>query len=127
MSDSWDRTYPNSGVEIGKYVCVNLEADGEVGIAGSNEHIIGVCQRETPADVSPVAVRCGGFTKVIANATGIEPGDKLKVSAATGYVNQIGGETTGTLVQVIGIAETASSAQGDIIEMLIAPHVSVAP
>lgn len=125
MTDSWDRTYPNSGVEIGKYIAVTLEADGDVAIAAANGLVLGICQRHTPADVPSVALKTGGYTKAIASASGINPGDKVK-AAANGRVTRVGGEAASTVIQVLGIAETGSTAAGDIVEILIDRHVVVA-
>lgn len=125
MTDSWDRTYQNSGIAIDRYLAVTLESDGDVALCGANGLVLGICQRTTPADVNAVALKTGGYTKAIASASGILPGDKVK-AAAGGRITRVAGEAVSTVIQVLGIAETGSTAAGDIVEILIDRHVVVA-
>jgi hypothetical protein len=119
MTDSFDKTYRNSGVAIGQYLAVAFDASGELVVAGANEPIIGFCQRAAGATVIPIGVRTGGHTKAIAADGNILAGDYLKTAAA-GEVTSVGAEDA-IDVFVVGIAEMASGAQGDQIEILIAP------
>lgn len=125
MTDSFDKTYRNSGVEIDRYQAVGFDASGEIVVAGADEVIIGICQRDVADDVSAVPVRTGGHTFAIANNGSIEAGDRLK-TASDGHVTSVGGESD-TDVNVIGIAEEASAAQGDYIQILLAPSVLHVP
>lgn len=79
----------------------------------------GVCQAAA-ADTMPARIAAGGIVEVIA-AAAFNPGELLTIADNTGKV-QKAGATAGTVYNVIGIANEAAGASGDIVEMLIAPH-----
>lgn len=114
-----DRTYRAVGA-IGEYAPVKLDNNGKAVQAAPGDMALGVAQR--PADAGEaVPVRMGGFTRVKAGGP-INPGQLVKVGI-NGQVVAVGGEAAGEVVNVLGIAETAATAAGDLVEILIA-HMS---
>lgn len=66
-----------------------------------------------------VRLRIAGVVDVVAGAA-VVPGDWLVIAGTTGKVTPAG-TTAGTVYNIIGVALEAAAADGDIIEMLIAP------
>jgi len=73
-----------------------------------------------------VSVRKAGVARVEAAGV-IAVGEAVNVAAATGKVKSVSDENTGTKVKVIGFAETAAAANGDVIEVFISLHERIAP
>ena len=73
-----------------------------------------------------VSVRKAGVARVTA-ASAIAVGAPVNVDGTTGKVKAITDETTSTAVNVLGFAESAASADGDVIEVFIALHERIAP
>jgi len=73
-----------------------------------------------------VAVRKAGVARVEA-AGPVAVGLPVNVAGNTGKIKSIANETQGVKVKVLGFAETASLADGDVIEVFIALHERTAP
>ena len=79
----------------------------------------GVCQAAA-ADGAPARIAVAGIVEVVAKAA-FNPGERLTTADNLGKVQKIGA-VAGTIYYVIGIAMEAAGADGDIVEMLIAPQ-----
>ncbi|HBF33016.1 TPA: hypothetical protein DDW35_00495 [Candidatus Sumerlaeota bacterium] len=82
--------------------------------------ILGVTVHAQPLQNLNVAIRKAGIARVTASGA-IAVGAPVNIAGTSGKVKTIS-EATGTKVQCLGFAETASSADGDIIEVFIALH-----
>lgn len=51
----------------------------------------------------------------------ITPGSFVKVAGSSGKLVAVGGETAGTTIEVVGLALTGASADGDRFDILVAP------
>lgn len=58
---------------------------------------------------------------VAAAAAAITAGSFVKVAGSSGKLQEVGGESAGTLVEVVGIALTSASADGDRFDLLVTP------
>lgn len=67
-----------------------------------------------------VSVRKAGIAEVVA-ANAIAIGAPVMIADTNGRVKAVS-ETAGTKVEIVGYAETAATAAGDVIEILVAPH-----
>lgn len=123
--NSFDRTYRNSGVNIAEYSAVSLDSSGKVAVASAGSTAIGIAQRAVLSEEKAVPVTTGGHTKAVAGGA-ITAGSRVKVGTG-GKLVAVGGEAAGTVVEVIGFAETSTSADGDIFELLLAPHNHTIP
>jgi hypothetical protein len=89
--------------------------------AASNDgKILGVTVHSQSLQNKSVAVRKSGIADVVASGA-ISPGVPVNIAGASGKVKAIN-ETTGTKINCLGFAETAASADGDIIEVFISLH-----
>jgi len=101
-----------------QYCFVNLETDGQVGMASATEAIIGVLQDDPDAENEAASVCVYGISKLVVdgNAGAIACGDKLAADSAGKGV-----KTTTDLDDYGAIALEASTAAGDIISVLVVP------
>ena len=101
-----------------QYCFVNLETDGQVGMASADEAIIGVLQDDPDAENEAASVCVYGISKLVVdgNASAIAPGDKLAADSAGKGV-----KTTTNTDDYGAIALEASTAAGDIISVLVVP------
>jgi hypothetical protein len=89
--------------------------------ASANDgNILGVTVHAQSRQNKSVAVRKAGVAEVIA-AGAITVGSPVNVAGSSGKVKAID-ETGGTKINCLGFAETAASADGDIIEVFISLH-----
>jgi len=54
-------------------------------------------------------------------AAAITAGSFVKVAGSSGKLQAVGGESAGTMVEVVGLALTSASADGDRFDLLVAP------
>ena len=117
------------------------EADGvsahRVVVAGSNPgecklpssanagKILGVTIFSQPYSDRSVTVRKAGIARVVA-AGAINFGDPVNIADSSGKVKAVN-EPSGTLVHILGFAETSASSDGDIVEVFISIHDRVVP
>jgi len=99
---------------------------GECALPGAQnaDKILGVtthAQDVSIVSVRNIFVRKSGIARVEA-AGAVAVGDAVNVAGTTGKIKSIGDESIGTKVKVLGFAETAAQADGDIIEVFIAMH-----
>lgn len=96
-------------------VIVDTSNAGQCVIAGANAHIFGVLQNEPAAgEVAQVRTVRGVTTKAVCGAA-VSVGDRIVTDSSGMFIPA----TSGTL-KVVGIALTATSASGEIFEMLLA-------
>lgn len=94
--------------------------DCKLPTAANATSILGVTVHAQPLQGQNVAIRKAGIARVTA-ASAISVGAPVNIAGASGKVKTIS-EATGTKVQCLGFAETAASADGDIIEVFISLH-----
>lgn len=82
--------------------------------------ILGVTVHAQSESGRSVTVRKNGIADVTA-AGAIAAGAPVNIHGATGKVKAVS-ESSGTKVQCLGFAETAASADGDIIEVFLSIH-----
>jgi len=101
-----------------QYCFVNLETDGQIGMATTTEAIIGVLQDDPDAENESASVCVYGVSKlyVDGNAGAIACGDKLSADTAGKGV-----KTTTNSDDYGAIALEASTAAGDLISVLVVP------
>ncbi|HUT26081.1 MAG TPA: hypothetical protein VM492_17235 [Sumerlaeia bacterium] len=87
--------------------------------------VLGVTVHSQSLQNQNVTVRKAGIARVVA-AGAVSLGDPVNVAGTSGKVKAID-ETTGTKINCLGFAETAASADGDIIEVFISLHERSAP
>jgi len=112
-------SFPASGdLSSYQYHFMNLESDGQVALASATEAIIGILQDDPDAEDEGASVGIVGISKlyVDGNGTNIAPGDKLAANSS-GH----GAKTTTDLDDYGAIALEASTADGDIIKVLLVP------
>ena len=108
-----------AGAAIAQHLRVKLSA-GKLAVAGITDKEIGTIIQAAFADGDVVGVRlrtAQGTTKMIANATGCVAGAEI-YTAASGKVSP----TYATGSYPIGMALEASTADGDVIEVLRNSH-----
>lgn len=100
---------------------------GEAALPGAANagKILGATVHSQSRQGGHVAVRKAGIARVVAGGA-IALGDPVNINGTGGKVKAID-ETVGTTVQCLGFAETAASADGDIIEIFISIHERTAP
>ena len=115
-----------SGVEAYRAVVQGTSA-GECAYPGASNagSILGTTVHTQSRQNASVAVRKAGIAKVVA-ASAISVGDPVNVADTSGRVKAVD-ETTGAAVNCLGFAETAASAEGDIVEVFISLHERIAP
>lgn len=113
-NESGVKTYEADGA-IGQYLRVKHDGSGQVTLAGLTDTDIGAAERPSYAagDNIPVRLRTAPGTCIMVASEAIAKG-ALLYSAASGKVSdQDGGSAV-----VIGHAESAATADGDLIEVL---------
>lgn len=95
---------------------------GECALPGAANapKILGVTTHAQTLKGQNVAVRKAGIARVVA-AGAVALGVPVNVAGTTGKVKAIS-ETAGTKINCMGFAETAASADGDIIEVFLSFH-----
>ncbi|MCX7047982.1 MAG: DUF2190 family protein [Candidatus Sumerlaeota bacterium] len=116
----------SGGVSAFRVVAQGTNAGECVVPSGQNaDHILGVTTHAQD-QYRNVSIRKAGVARVEAAGV-VAVGAPVNVADATGKVKAIANETTNTKVKVLGFAETASTGDGDIIEVFIALHERIAP
>jgi hypothetical protein len=72
-----------------------------------------------------VAVRKAGIARIKA-AGPIDVGSPVNIAGASGKVKAVS-EASGTHINCLGFAETAAAADGDLVEVFLAPHERIVP
>ena len=93
--------------------------------AANAPKILGVTVHAQTLKGQNVAVRKAGIARIVA-AGAVALGVPVNVAGTTGKVKAIN-ETSGTKINCVGFAETAASADGDIIEVFLSLHERTAP
>lgn len=93
--------------------------------AANDASILGVTVHSQSRQGGHVAVRKAGIARVVA-AGAIALGDAVNVADSAGQVKTVS-EALGTLVNILGFAETAAAAAGDVIEVFISMHTRTQP
>jgi len=114
------------GVSAHRVVVQGTNA-GECALPGAANagKILGATVHSQSLEGQNVAVRKAGIARVEA-AGAIALGDAVNVAGTSGKVKAIN-ETTGTKINCVGFAETAASADGDVIEVFLSLHERTAP
>lgn len=104
----------NADLSLKTFFVLKLVTGGKVDLAGAGERACGILQNK-PKSGEGAAVRFTGTSKVVVDGTTpILVNDALKADA-----NGKGVKTTSDGDEVFGFAMEASSADGDIIEVLL--------
>ena len=100
---------------------------GDAGLpaAANDGSILGVTVHGQTRQGGHVAVRKAGIARVVA-AGAISLGAPVNISGTSGKVKAIN-EAASTKIECLGFAETAASADGDVIEIFISIHERTAP
>lgn len=103
-------------------VVVQGGASGECTLPGGPNAggILGVTVHGQPASGRGVSVRKAGIVEVVASGA-IGVGAPVNIHGVTGKVKAIN-EGVGSKVNCLGFAETAASADGDLIEVFLSIH-----
>ncbi len=109
------------GVEAHRVVVQGTNA-GEAALpsAANDGSILGVTVHSQSVQDQNVAVRKAGIARVVASGA-ISVGAAVNIAGTSGKV-KAQSEASGTQVNCLGFAETAASADGDIIEVFISMH-----
>jgi hypothetical protein len=115
-----------NGVDANLVVVQGTNA-GECALPGAANAgaILGVTMHSQSLQNKNVSVRKAGIASVIA-AGAISVGVPVNVAGTSGKVKAID-ETSGTKINCVGFAETAASADGDIIDVFLSLHERTAP
>ncbi len=115
-----------NGVDANLVVVQGTNA-GECALPGAANAgaILGVTMHSQSLQNKNVSVRKAGIASVIA-AGAISVGAPVNVAGTSGKVKAID-ETSGTKINCVGFAETAASADGDIIDVFLSLHERTAP
>ncbi|MCE5228772.1 DUF2190 family protein [bacterium] len=108
---------------VGAYLVVvqgTNPGEAKLPAAANAGSILGVTVHSQALEGANVAVRKAGIARVKA-AGAISVGAPVNIAGTTGKVKAIS-ETAGTKIECLGFAETASAADGDIIEIYLAFH-----
>jgi hypothetical protein len=115
------KTTDSEGVASGRVVVQGANAgECKLPTAANAGAILGVTMHAQSLQAQSVAVRKAGIARVVAAGV-IAVGAPVNVAGTSGKVKAIG-ETSGTHVNCVGFAETASTADGDIIEVFLNFH-----
>lgn len=114
------------GVSAHRVVVQGTNA-GECALPGSANAgaILGVTVHAQSLQNQNVAVRKAGIARVTA-AGAISLGAPVNIAGTSGKVKAIS-ESSGTAINCLGFAETAASADGDVIEVFLSLHERTAP
>lgn len=115
-----------NGVDANLVVVQGTNA-GECALPGAANAgaILGVTMHSQSLQNKNVSVRKAGIASVVA-AGAISVGAPVNVAGTSGKVKAID-ETSGTKINCVGLAETAASADGDIIDVFLSLHERTAP
>ena len=119
-SQSSGRTFQATAVAIAPYALVALDSSGTISVAGDNatDHVIGIATEAIEASGygNVQLLNAGGSIEVLCG------GNTIAVDAIV-YTDGSGKVGTDATNVKIGYALQASSANGDVIEVLIHNHV----
>ncbi len=93
--------------------------------AATGDRAKGITALKADAAGKAIPIIIGG-PAVGTAAAAITAGSFVKVAAASGKLQAVGGEATSTVVEVVGIALTSASADGDRFDLLVAPSRYIA-
>lgn len=113
---------------VGAYrVVVHGDSPGQAKLPGAANAgaILGVTVHSQSREGGHVAVRKAGIARVMA-AGAIDLGAPVNIAGVSGKVKALS-ESAGVHVQCLGFAETTAGADGDIVEVFIAPHERIIP
>lgn len=115
-----------NGVDANLVVVQGTNA-GECALPGAANAgaILGVTMHSQSLQNKNVSVRKAGIASVVA-AGAISVGVPVNIAGTSGKVKAID-ETSGTKINCVGFAETAASADGDIIDVFLSLHERTAP
>ncbi len=115
-----------NGVDANLVVVQGTNA-GECALPGAANAgaILGVTVHSQSLQNKNVSIRKAGIASVVA-AGAISVGVPVNVAGTSGKVKAID-ETSGTKINCVGFAETAASADGDIIDVFLSLHERTAP
>lgn len=115
-----------NGVDANLVVVQGTNA-GECALPGAANAgaILGVTVHSQSLQNKNVSVRKAGIASVVA-AGAISVGAPVNIAGTSGKVKAID-ETSGTKINCVGFAETAASADGDIIDVFLSLHERTAP
>ncbi len=110
-----------NGVDANLVVVQGTNA-GECALPGAANAgaILGVTMHSQSLQNKNVSVRKAGIASVVAAGT-ISVGAPVNIAGTSGKVKAID-ETSGTKINCVGLAETAASADGDIIDVFLSLH-----
>lgn len=124
-----DKAYTNTeAAGLGAWLAVVQGAsahEAKLPAAANAGSILGVTTFSQDLQGAPVTVRKAGIARVVA-AGAVSPGDPVNLAGTSGKVKAID-EAAGTHVNCLGFAETAASADGDVIEVFISLHERIVP
>ncbi len=115
-----------NGVDANLVVVQGTNA-GECALPGAANAgaILGVTMHSQSLQNKNVSVRKAGIASVVASGA-ISVGVPVNIAGTSGKVKAID-ETSGTKINCAGFAETAASADGDIIDVFLSLHERTAP
>ena len=115
-----------NGVDANLVVVQGTNA-GECALPGAANAgaILGVTMHSQSLQNKNVSVRKAGIASAVA-AGAITVGAPVNIAGTSGKVKAID-ETSGTKINCVGFAETAASADGDIIDVFLSLHERTAP
>ena len=115
-----------NGVDANLVVVQGTNA-GECALPGAANAgaILGVTMHSQSLQNKNVSVRKAGIASVVASGA-ISVGVPVNIAGTSGKVKAID-ETSGTKINCVGFAETAASADGDIIDVFLSLHERTAP
>lgn len=115
-----------NGVDANLVVVQGTNA-GECALPGAANAgaILGVTMHSQSLQNKNVSIRKAGIASVVA-AGAISVGAPVNVAGTSGKVKAID-ESSGTKINCVGLAETAASADGDIIDVFLSLHERTAP
>jgi len=127
-----DKTYKiTSPAGVGKYLAVVPGAnDGDCQLPSAASQIsYGITQEAQTTQSENVIVRKYGISRATANGA-INKGDYVEVAGSSGYLQTANLTTlpaSPTLHNILGIAESSATAQGQIFFVFLSPNPVVVP
>jgi hypothetical protein len=115
-----------NGVDANLVVVQGTNA-GECALPGAANAgaVLGVTMHSQSLQNKNVSVRKAGIASAVAAGT-IAVGAPVNIAGTSGKVKAID-ESSGTKINCVGFAETAASADGDIIDVFLSLHERTAP
>ena len=118
LSSTTHKITDSGGVTANKVVVQGTNAyECKLPTAANAGSILGVTAEAQSTQNKQVRVQTAGVARITA-ADAISVGDPVNIHGTTGKVKTVN-EATGTLVNVVGQALTAASADGDVIEVAL--------